>query len=134
MQLDILNNISDVPIRKPALLPPAYVLLTREMVLGKGTSWSRLQRELSRRRKRERKTTSSGMTNCLASGSASLVRASAATLSSIEQVVAHVATPLGFTEPGHQRLHAERQRCNSVGSLGVMIPSKIASSITRRSL
>jgi hypothetical protein len=25
---------------------------------------------------------------------------------------------LGFTEPGHQRLHAERQRYNSVGSLG----------------
>jgi hypothetical protein len=45
-----------------------------------------------------------------------------------------VDTQLGFTEPGHQRLHAERQGCNSAGSLGVMIPSKIANSITRRSL
>ena len=48
--------------------------------------------------------------------------------------VAHVDTQLGFTELGRQRRHAERQRCNSVGSLGVMIPSKIATSITRRSL
>jgi hypothetical protein len=39
---------------------------------------------------------------------------------------------IGFTEPGRQRLHAERQRCNSVGWLGVTIP-KIASSITTRS-
>ena len=68
------------------------------------------------------------------SDSGSLVRASAATSSSIGRKAAHVATPLGFTELGCQRPHAERRGCNSVGSLGVMIPSKIDSSITRRSL
>ena len=53
--------------------------------------------------------------------------------SSIEREIALVATPSGYTEPGRQRPRAEGQRCNSVGSLGVMIPSKIGSSITRRS-
>jgi hypothetical protein len=66
--------------------------------------------------------------------SGSLVLESAATSSSIEREVGLVDTQLAFTEPGHQRLHAEKRGCNSVGSLGVMIPSKIASSITKRSL
>jgi hypothetical protein len=91
-QLDILDNNSDVPIRNT--VPIFSRLLTRCLLgIGRndGTSW--LQRELSRRRMRERRTTSSGMTNCLASDSASLVRASAATSSSIEQVVARLRTP-----------------------------------------
>ena len=45
----------------------------------------------------------------------------------------HVATQLDFTEHGRQGLHAERQGCNWGASLGVMIPSKIANSITGRS-
>ena len=72
----------------------------------------------------ERRTTSSGTTNCQASDSGFFVLESAATLSSTEQEVGLVDTQLGFTEPGRQRPHAEKQRCKSVGSLGVMIPSK----------
>jgi hypothetical protein len=45
---------------------------------------------------RERRTTSSGMTNCLASDSACSVRESAATSSNIEQAVAHVAYTIGL--------------------------------------
>ena len=74
------------------------------------------------------------MTSCRVSDSVSLAPASEATSSSIERKVAHVATRLAFTEPGRQTLHAERQKCNSVGSPGAMIPSKTASLITRRSL
>ncbi len=47
--------------------------------------------------------------------------------------VAHVATQLGFTASGHQRLPAKRRKSSSVGSLGEMTPPKSANSITRRS-
>src|SRR5216684_3350981 len=114
----------------PACLRPAYA---RDRARNEGTPWLRSPRGLSTLQRRERGTTLSGTTNCLALDSGSLLRASGATSSSIEREVAHVATQLGFTGPGRQRLRARRRKSNSVGSLGEMILPKSANSITRQS-
>src|SRR5229473_1408785 len=69
--------LSETPHRfSPACLRVAYL---GDRARNEGTSWSRLQRELSRRRGRGRRTPSWGSTNCWASAPVFWVRESAAT-------------------------------------------------------